>query len=274
MSVYTITTLLAVFVVVGGILFVAHLEKLPFKRTVFAVIVSLVCAFIGARLLQILTGAGLSVENFFNSDLQNFSLFGGLAGGGIAGLVTTKLLKLPRVQLANIAVFWTGIGIAVMRVGCFIEGCCYGKPTSVPWGVHPKLFSHAHWHQLQEGTTTILSTQKIHPTQLYELVAALLASLIAYIFYKPMKRKNTLMPVLAWSFSFAFLRLVIHFFREKPDSYLGPDWFYPALYLVICFVSFVRHVAELASFHSASALFQQLIHNKKTRKSMFFHCGT
>lgn len=60
-------------------------------------------------------------------------------------------------QTADIAVFGLALGQAIARIGCFLNGCCYGKPTEVFWGV---MFSGFE--------------EKRHPTQIYEALFALL----------------------------------------------------------------------------------------------------
>ena len=55
-------------------------------------------------------------------------------------------------------------GLAVGRIGCFFNGCCYGAPTSLPWGV-----ACAHY-----------PGQAVHPTQLYETVACALLAAVLY----------------------------------------------------------------------------------------------
>lgn len=239
MSVYVLTTWFAVFIVSGGFVLTAKWEKLSLRRVMVVLCTSVMGAFLGARLLQLATGSGISFERLIELDFHNFALFGGLLGGGGIGLVMMHALGLPKAKMANIAAFWTGLGIATMRIGCFIEGCCYGKETNMPWGVHPPLFKHAHWEQLEKGTATILSTHLIHPTQLYELAAALIASAFAAYLYFLRKQKNTYLPVVAWICIFSGLRLIIHFFRETPESYSGPSWLYPAIYIILMIMSVV-----------------------------------
>jgi phosphatidylglycerol---prolipoprotein diacylglyceryl transferase len=55
-------------------------------------------------------------------------------------------------------------GLAVGRIGCFFNGCCYGAPTSLPWGVSCVQFPG----------------QAVHPTQLYETVVCALLATVLY----------------------------------------------------------------------------------------------
>ena len=51
-----------------------------------------------------------------------------------------------------------GLGIGLGRIGCFLNGCCFGTPTDLPWGV-----------TFPEGSIPdyIFHNQAIHPAQLY-----------------------------------------------------------------------------------------------------------
>lgn len=248
MSTYELTTVLALVIVSGGIFLTAWREKMNLRKISVTLLVSGLGALLGARLLQLATGPGITVERLFEPDIHSFALFGGLVGGGSVGLAMVHFLQLQKAKMANISAFWTGLGIATMRIGCFIEGCCYGKDTNMPWGVHPPLFKHAHWEQLQKGTATILSTQRIHPTQLYELAAALFASAVVAYLYLIRNQQKTYIPFVVWICTFAGLRLVIHFFREMPDSYGGPSWLYPVLYVTIIFLTIVFFRLQKSSF--------------------------
>lgn len=70
-----------------------------------------------------------------------------------------------------------GIGGAILRVGCFLRGCCFGCPTTVPWGVVFPWGSPAQQAQALENIGALFwGAAPVHPTQLYELVACLVAA--------------------------------------------------------------------------------------------------
>ncbi|MHB1344793.1 MAG: prolipoprotein diacylglyceryl transferase family protein [Thermoleophilia bacterium] len=56
-------------------------------------------------------------------------------GCHVAGLALALVMRLPARRLADIGGVGLGLGIAIYRVGCFLQGCCYGRPTDLPWGV-------------------------------------------------------------------------------------------------------------------------------------------
>lgn len=94
---------------------------------------------------------------------------GGTFYGGILGAVLTLVVysyfqKMPLMAVLDTFAAAAPLGHAVGRLGCFAAGCCYGKPTSVPWSV---TFTNPAAAQVA-GTPLDVH---LHPTQLYESAA-------------------------------------------------------------------------------------------------------
>ena len=94
---------------------------------------------------------------------------GGTFYGGVLGAILTILLysyfqKMPLLAVTDTCAAALPLGHAIGRLGCFAAGCCYGKPTSVPWGV---TFTDPTAAQIA-GTPLDVH---LHPTQLYESAA-------------------------------------------------------------------------------------------------------
>jgi phosphatidylglycerol:prolipoprotein diacylglycerol transferase len=62
-------------------------------------------------------------------------VYGGLIGAAAAFLLFTRKYRLPVLPLADIVAPSLAIGLALGRVGCFLNGCCYGGPSELPWAV-------------------------------------------------------------------------------------------------------------------------------------------
>jgi phosphatidylglycerol:prolipoprotein diacylglycerol transferase len=86
------------------------------------------------------------------------SWFGGLVGGLVAGLIVVWWRRLPVLGMLAAAAPAITLGQAVGRIGCFLVGDDYGRPTNLPWGV-----------AFPEGLPPTL--ERVHPTQIYEAVA-------------------------------------------------------------------------------------------------------
>jgi phosphatidylglycerol:prolipoprotein diacylglycerol transferase len=84
---------------------------------------------------------------------------GGFLGGILAGIWFARRKKLSLRPLLDLAAPYIALGQSIGRIGCFLNGCCYGKP--VPWGIY---FS-AH-------------NARLYPTQLFECVGLFIIFLI------------------------------------------------------------------------------------------------
>mgnify|MGYP005840909335 CR=1 FL=1 len=122
--------------------------------------ISLISGVLGARLVYVLlTPETESLGEFFAIWDGGLTSFGGLlavAGWYLYARVTRESFW----RLADLVAPSIPIGYALTRIGCFINGCCYGSPTSLPWGV-----------RFREASGL---TPPSHPTQIYASIANLL----------------------------------------------------------------------------------------------------
>ena len=123
---------------------------------------------VGAKLLYVAEHAGQAALVTLLFDRGGLSWFGGFTGGLAAGLAAARRSRLPWLPLLAAAAPALSIGQAVGRIGCFLVGDDYGRPTSLPWGV-----------AFPQGLPPTL--ERVHPTQIYEaLVLAGLAALLVH----------------------------------------------------------------------------------------------
>ncbi len=237
-SSYRFFMLLAIAIVVAGSCWMIKKSELDFKKSIIVLGVAIVAFLIGARLLNILINLGLYIEHptrIWSLNATGFSEYGGIVGGAIAGLLAAKRLKLDIWRLGDLLAPNLGIGIAVMRIGCYLNGCCFGIETNLPWGVKFPMLSDAHLHQLSEGKTSILNVLPVHPTEIYELIAALIGTAIAIVILR--KKMTPGVAILAFAIWFTTFRLLNHFIRVMPNSFDAPYLFYPIFYFVIIVTS-------------------------------------
>ena len=129
--------------------------------------------------------------------------FGALGGAVVALWLAARLHRLPGPILIDLAMPGLFLASALMRTGCFFTGCCFGAPTSLPWGVRFALD-----HPFEPWTAPS------HPTQLYEagaslLVLAALPWLLRRLSATPGDGKTALLCAL----TFFLERFTIEFFR-------------------------------------------------------------
>jgi len=140
-------------------------SRLP-DSSMDAAIAGLVGGFVGAKLLWTAEHVGEAPLASLIFSRGGLSWFGGFIGGLGVALVFMRVKRIPVLPVLAAATPALAIGHALGRVGCFLVGDDYGRPTSLPWGV-----------AFPQGLPPTL--ERVHPTQIYEaLVLVPLAILL------------------------------------------------------------------------------------------------
>ena len=129
----------------------------------------------------------------------------GLIGGTIGVVITKKMLGMENQKRGNLFAPAIAIGVAIGRLGCFFRGCCFGKETSLPWGIN-----------FGDGILR-------HPTQIYEAIF-----MLGMFFYLKWKSKQNTAPGSLFRIlivSYFTFRFFIEFLRVEPVAFLGLTWF-------------------------------------------------
>jgi phosphatidylglycerol---prolipoprotein diacylglyceryl transferase len=130
---------------------------------------------VGARSLYVVSHPE-SIHDFgdiFRS-WQGGNVFYGCILGGLTGsLIYWFRRPFPFWLMTDVAAPAVAIGIAIGRIGCFLNGCCHGAVCDQQWAVCFPAGSHAWVRQLNAGliSPTALSSLPVHPTQLYASLA-------------------------------------------------------------------------------------------------------
>jgi phosphatidylglycerol---prolipoprotein diacylglyceryl transferase len=127
---------------------------------------------VGAKAWFILSDLGYywrhKNEIFALATLQSGGTFyGGFVGALLVVMLYSHFQRLPLSTLVDSYSAGLPLGHAIGRLGCFAAGCCYGKPTFLPWGV---TFTNPRAAELVGTPLNI----PLHPTQLYEATAEFL----------------------------------------------------------------------------------------------------
>ena len=218
LTLYTYGVLLAAAYLVGLKLAMvrAKTRGLDANRVLDLGIYIIISALVGAKLLLLITDF-----RTFRADpreLLTLARSGGVFYGGLILAVTVALWYIRRVGLplwTTCDVFAPGIalGHVVGRFGCFFAGCCYGKPTSMPWGI---TFTDP-FAQTNVGTPLGVP---LHPTQLYEAGAELLI-LGVLLFTERKGRPFAGRTFWLYMLLYAISRFVIEFFRGDDRGAVG-----------------------------------------------------
>jgi len=98
------------------------------------------------------------------------SAYGAVLGAALGVWVFSRFSKLQFGYLADLLAPAVMVAQAVIgRVGCTINGCCYGTETSLPWGL---IYTHPDSLYIRSGEPLGIA---VHPTTVYEIIFALIA---------------------------------------------------------------------------------------------------
>jgi len=196
-----------------GILITAKLaarDGLPRERVYDLCLWMLLASLIGSKVLMLFTEPeyrenplGLLSLDFLRS---GGVFYGGLIGAILAGYFLMKRYKSPFWKTADACAPGIAIGNFFGRQGCFAAGCCWGKPTSLPWGVQ--------FSELGHEITGVPIDQHLHPTQLYESFAMLLVFFFLLWLHK--RKRFSGQVVLVYGLLYAVIRFAVEFLRDDP----------------------------------------------------------
>ena len=274
-SEYVLFNFIAAFVLVIYSQYVLSQNGINIKTRI-VLIVSMILAFLaGARLLYAVLYLDKIIsepDKLFELKLVNFSLYGGLILSLCVFVVYTKGAKINGYVITDAMMPTLGIALMFSKLGCFFNGCCYGVPTNMPWGV---VFAHADGNAVTKllGASPLIklisgvSQVPRHPTQLYEAGFALLAGLISLVIlmlHRRSKRKRYhLLEVenesinsrgsgivtLSFIFIYTIGRWISFYFRDFPQATVTSDFIRgPLIYGAIISITGVMLLLKIKQF--------------------------
>lgn len=140
--------------------------------------------------------------------------YGGFFGAILLSYIFLRTKRAPIMKYFDILFSYAGLGYAIHRAGgCFMAGCCYGKPTDLPWGVV--------FRDPRSQVPPELRGIPLHPTQLYEALNGLLIFLLILVFRNRRQRDGDISAF--FLVMYGVNRFIIEFFRAG----LGREYFGP-----------------------------------------------
>jgi phosphatidylglycerol:prolipoprotein diacylglycerol transferase len=171
-------------------------------------------AIIGAKALMILrdfSGYAAAPSEIFS--LSMLTSAGDFYGGFIGALIATAIFfrrhpELPFWRTADLCGPAIALGQAVGRIGCFMAGDDYGRPTHVPWGIAFTDLDAARIGGAPLGVP-------LHPVQLYESVVCFV--LFAFLVQLSRRKRFDGEVILGYTLLYAIARFILELFRGDAD---------------------------------------------------------
>jgi len=232
-------------------------EQLPFDKMLNVAYVLIFSGIIGARLGFVLLHLSDFADNPWSAinpfqsgqfGISGLNLYGGVVTALIAVFLYMRWTKLPALAVFDFLAPTVGIGLALGRIGCFLNGCCFGTPTDLPWAV-----------TFPEGSIpdSVFPHQAIHPAQLY---SSAYGAILFFILHAILKRKRFDGQVVAvYLMLEAVFRHLIEYVRyyetEMRVSFLGMEPTWNQIVSVLLFVT-----GLIIYKYSPRALYREIKH--------------
>src|SRR5678815_3152469 len=186
-------------------------DGLPRERIYDLGLWTLVGGLLGSKLLMFLVEPGVNVWtlDFLRS---GGVYYGGCLGGFFALLCLIRFYKLPFWKVADAFAPGVALGQAFGRQGCFAAGCCWGKSTSLPWGVHFTEAGHEYTGVPMYGPEGL--DLYLHPTQLIESFTMLAVFGLLVLLHR--RKKFDGQVLIAYGIIYSIFRFSIEFIRDDP----------------------------------------------------------
>jgi phosphatidylglycerol:prolipoprotein diacylglycerol transferase len=169
-------------------------------------------AIVGARLFHVLVywrqyaADPVEILKLWNGGLV---FYGGFLAAVAACLIYLRRNRIPFLPVADASAIGIPLGLAFGRIGCTMAGCCYGKPSGLPWAI-----------TFSDPASLAPLHVPLHPTQIYESMAGFA---IFGILYATRDRFRT-PGVRFWTMLILYgaARSFLEIFRDDPRGFLGP----------------------------------------------------
>ncbi|MEO0074567.1 MAG: prolipoprotein diacylglyceryl transferase [candidate division WOR-3 bacterium] len=183
----------------------------PEKITNLALL-TLIMVVIGARLLYVIFHFSefandlIGIIAFWRGGLGGLMFFGGFLFAFIAGIIYVQVNRMPIYKMLDAIAPALVLGEGITRIGCFLNGCCFGKPTNCFMGIifPPHSAAGYQFHI------------PIHPTQLYSSLAGFILFGIALILEKKHLKDGVLFGIILALYS--LFRFGIDFVRYYENA--------------------------------------------------------
>jgi phosphatidylglycerol---prolipoprotein diacylglyceryl transferase len=125
------------------------------------------------------------------------AFYGGFILATAFGLYFARKHRMGVWKVADLYAPWIAFGLMLTRFGCYLNGCCYGKVSQLPWAVRFPVRSPA-WEGQHDAHLIAdrAATLPVHPTQIYLVLLNLLTFFVLFYLVKPRKKVDG--QVFAW----------------------------------------------------------------------------
>jgi phosphatidylglycerol:prolipoprotein diacylglycerol transferase len=190
--------------------------NLSYDTILTAALIGIPSGVIVSRLLHVVDMWDFYIQNpglIFG--FEGLTIWGAVLGATLGIWIYSKFSNFRFGYFADLVAPGVILAQAVGRVGCTLNGCCYGTETSLPWGIvytHHESYGYVASQALPEG-------MGLHPTQLYEIIYLLIIFAVVFKLRGRFKPDGSLF--LIYLSLYSVWRIGIDFLREGTPLIFG-----------------------------------------------------
>lgn len=208
---------------------------------------------IGARIFYVVQNIGEYKGNFldvFKVYQGGLVYYGGLITAFVTLIVFAKIKKVNLFSLMDVAIMSAVLGLAFGRIGCFLNGCCYGDvvdsglfcAVKFPKTVDESGYvdgSPVFLHHYEQGLVKLSdsSSLPVHPTQIYAFCACILIFFILNALWKYRKNRGEIL--LFFGIIYSLYRFCIEFVRDDNPALFDSLTISQNISIIIFFISLI-----------------------------------
>jgi len=160
-----------------------------------------------------------TIVSLFNFPEGGLVLYGGVISAGIFYFIYCSRKKISALYLADMIIPCIFVGEMFGRIGCLLNGCCFGDATALPWGVCFPRESFPYNTQVMNGELLAQAPYSLplHPTQIYSSLNALVLALLTWNYF-PFRRKDGEVLLVGWTL-YPITRFCLEILRDEPGRF-------------------------------------------------------
>ena len=206
---------------------------------------SMISGLFGGRIMSILQNSNNKISDlagFYRFWEAGLVVYGAIILSLICLVLYIKIKRLPLLKILDCFFLFFPLAMAIGRIGCYCQGCCYGIITDSSIGIRfPKLYSikygiigsDAFIEHLNKGIIRYsdMLSLPVYPTQIISSISLLIIFLVLFLIKNKIETQGILMSLSILLYS--LFRFFIEFIRSEPRYYFN---FTLAQYISIIFI--------------------------------------
>jgi prolipoprotein diacylglyceryltransferase len=178
-SYYAAWLLAAVCGIAIGVRIAKH-NAFPLRSSAIGLASSVITILVGSKALYLLEARFFPHDDYVPGEmrglLHGFRIPGGILLMGLTTVPVCRMLHLDWRRFGDVLIPMAAFAVGIIRLGCFLNGCCFGSVSTLPWAIRFPRESWVHFFHQHKGWIVSAAplSLPVHPLQLYFLIAAVM----------------------------------------------------------------------------------------------------